>query len=197
MPELLTHIEVQKCSTELPKGSLDLRKEIGRARSGRHGSSASCAAPRRSVRSAISARILEAISEGGRAVCQESARHRQLVRMRLSVADLRRKISGPTGNCLLYLSPAWEQPFLDATCRRAGPCIWPCRPVEALEFVRRVRDSYRTGRPAGSGCRCSNLDQDTALRALHQSSASALETPSVSQGPRSLPARLPAAGGSG
>ncbi|MCG6121969.1 MAG: flagellar biosynthesis protein FlhA [Microvirga sp.] len=142
MPDLLTHIEVQKLLGDLPKDHADLLKEIVPAQittTGVQRVLQLLLAERVSIRDLGA--ILEAISEvvGSVKSPRDIVEH---VRMRLG-RQICAQYAAPNGQLpIVTLSPAWEQAFMESIVGQGEERHLAMQPSRLSEFVGAVRDAF-------------------------------------------------------
>jgi flagellar biosynthesis protein FlhA len=142
MPELLTHIEVQKLLNELPKEHTELLREIVPSQittTGIQRVLQLLLAERVSIRDLGT--ILEAIAEvvGGVKNPRDIVEH---VRVRLA-RQICAQYASPGGQLpIITLSPAWEQSFIDSIVGHGEERHLAMQPSKLQQFVTGVRDAF-------------------------------------------------------
>jgi flagellar biosynthesis protein FlhA len=142
MPELLTHVELQKLLKELPKDHADLIKEIVPAQittTGIQRVLQLLLAERVSIRDLGA--IVEGIAEASAATknMREIAEH---VRQRLA-RQICAQHSGPGGVLpIITLSPHWETVFAESIVGQGEERHLAMQPSRLNEFVQAVRDRF-------------------------------------------------------
>jgi flagellar biosynthesis protein FlhA len=142
MPELLTHIEVQKLLNELPKEHTELLREIVPSQittTGIQRVLQLLLAERVSIRDLGT--ILEAIAEvvGGVKNPRDIVEH---VRVRLA-RQICAQYSSPNGQLpIITLSPAWEQSFIESIVGQGEERHLAMQPSKLQQFVTGVRDAF-------------------------------------------------------
>jgi flagellar biosynthesis protein FlhA len=142
MPELLTHIEVQKLLNELPKEHTELLREIVPSQittTGIQRVLQLLLAERVSIRDLGT--ILEAIAEvvGGIKNPRDIVEH---VRVRLA-RQICAQYSSPNGQLpIITLSPAWEQSFIESIVGQGEERHLAMQPSKLQQFVTGVRDAF-------------------------------------------------------
>jgi flagellar biosynthesis protein FlhA len=142
MPELLTHIEVQKLLNELPKEHTELLREIVPSQittTGIQRVLQLLLAERVSIRDLGT--ILEAIAEvvGGVKNPRDIVEH---VRVRLA-RQICAQYASPGGQLpIITLSPAWEQSFIESIVGHGEERHLAMQPSKLQQFVTGVRDAF-------------------------------------------------------
>jgi flagellar biosynthesis protein FlhA len=142
MPELLTHVEVQKLLAELPKEHAELLREISPSQittTGIQRVLQLLLAERVSIRDLGT--ILEAIAEvvGGVKNPRDIVEH---VRVRLS-RQICAQYTAPNGQLpIVTLSPAWEQSFIESIVGQGEERHLAMQPSKLQQFVTTVRDAF-------------------------------------------------------
>jgi flagellar biosynthesis protein FlhA len=142
MPELLTHIEVQKLLNDLPKEHTELLREIVPSQittTGIQRVLQLLLTERVSIRDLGT--ILEAIAEvvGGVKNPRDIVEH---VRVRLA-RQICAQYSSPNGQLpIITLSPAWEQSFIESIVGQGEERHLAMQPSKLQQFVTGVRDAF-------------------------------------------------------
>jgi flagellar biosynthesis protein FlhA len=142
MPELLTHIEVQKLLNELPKEHTELLREIVPSQittTGIQRVLQLLLAERVSIRDLGT--ILEAIAEvvGGVKNPRDIVEH---VRVRLA-RQICAQYNAPNGQLpIITLSPSWEQSFIESIVGQGEERHLAMQPSKLQQFVTAVRDAF-------------------------------------------------------
>jgi flagellar biosynthesis protein FlhA len=142
MPELLTHIEVQKLLNELPKEHTELLREIVPSQittTGIQRVLQLLLTERVSIRDLGT--ILEAIAEvvGGVKNPRDIVEH---VRTRLA-RQICAQYASPGGQLpIITLSPAWEQSFIESIVGQGEERHLAMQPSKLQQFVTAVRDAF-------------------------------------------------------
>jgi flagellar biosynthesis protein FlhA len=149
MPELLSHVEVQKLLKDLPKDHADLIKEIVP-------SQISTTGIQRVLQLLLSERVsirdLGTIVEGIAEVCGSTRNPRDIVehvRIRLA-RQICAQHSGGTGQLpIITLSPAWETIFAESVIGEGDGRHLAMQPSKLNEFVHAVRERFEDAARAG------------------------------------------------
>ena len=193
MPDLLTHIEVQKLLGELPKDHADLLKEIVPSQittTGIQRVLQLLLGERVSIRDLGA--ILEAISEvvGSVKNPRDIVEH---VRMRLG-RQICAQYTAPNGQLpIVTLSPAWEQAFMDAIVGQGDDRHLAMQPSKLSEFVAAVREAFEQAAQQGEmPVLVTSIQTRPFVRSIIERFRR--ETPVISQGEIHTRARLHSVG---
>jgi flagellar biosynthesis protein FlhA len=149
MPELLSHVEVQKLLKDLPKDHADLIKEIVPSQISTTGIQRVL---QLLLAERVSIRDLGTIVEGIAEVCGSTRNPRDIVehvRIRLA-RQICAQYSGASGQLpIITLSPAWETVFAESVIGEGDGRHLAMQPSKLNEFVHAVRQRFEEAAHAG------------------------------------------------